>query len=390
MQQNKKRTTLTQAAGLLSLGLLLQVAFTYPLWMYEEWRVLPYIALISYLSLDWITFDYINVILLTVSLLVIMFAPQRRFWYLTFLVLIIILFIQDTARFQYSIYIFSVLLGFLYFQKKEKGYQQQLIQALQMGLIGIYFWAGFYQLTPNYTQFIFPELWGFNANIETPLIIAYLPALLALLTAIGLFFPTTRLSAIGIAIVYHGVQLYPYQTPLEGDSPLIWSYHLVTICLVFLLFKNEKQPIFHQSFTYLKTFPIVPYAFIFFGTLPFFQFTFPLHPSVKLQPSHTISTSTTFFFHRQDRFCLPSEVDDHLFTSSTDLVERKILRVYLQDWYATELGVTFLMNNEQQKNLLDELCSCLDYEHQGGFTIVRQDEWTMEESVQEIRCEDVR
>lgn len=388
MQQNTKRTTLSQAAGLLSLGLLLQVAFTYPVWMYDEWRVLPTIPLISYLSLDWIALDYLNIGLLIFTLIVIMFAPQRRNWYLVYIILICLFFIQDTARFQYSIYAFSALLAFLYFQQDK--HNEQLLQALQMGLIGIYFWAGFYHASPAYTQLLFPDIWWWVMPFEHVQMVAYLPAIFAFLVAIGLFFTKTRPWAIGIAFVYHGLQLSLHFPPNQYDYPITWVFHIVSICLVIVLFANERNPIFYQASAYLKSFPIVPYAFILFGTFPLFQFATPLHPTLFLQPSETIMSSTTHFFHRQDRFCLPPVTDEYLFTSSTDILGQKILRITMDNWSTSELGVPYLMNDFQQKSLLTKLCECLDYEHQGGFSIIRWDNWTLKESVEEIRCEDLR
>ena len=87
--QTVTKTTLHQAAGLLSLGLLLQVAFTYPLWMYKDWRVLPTVPLIADFPFDWCAFDYLNIALLILSLLGIMFAPTRRGWYFFFIIIIL-------------------------------------------------------------------------------------------------------------------------------------------------------------------------------------------------------------------------------------------------------------------------------------------------------------
>lgn len=386
MKRKTNRTHLSQAAGLLSLGLLLQIAFTYPLWMYDEWRNLPTIPLTNHLALEWFTFDFLNLLALMITLLVIMFAPHRKGWYIFFVILIIVLWLQDTARFQYPIYTFSVLLGLLYFNQEK--YETQLTQALQMALIGMYIWAGFYQIHPYYIDWLTTHDWWTLISFDPQNMLAYLPGILAILTAIGLFFSKTRLYAIGIALIYHAVQLGLYWTPNHAHHPSQWVFHIVMICLIFVLFRNHANAIFHATHQYLKTFPIVPYTFIIFGTLPFFQFAMPMHPTLALQPLVTKTATTTFFFHRQDRFCLPPEVEPYVFSKSTELINKKILHLQLNKWFTTELGVPYYMNLYQQKRLLRELCSCLDYEHQGGFSTVERNWWTLEESVVEMRCKE--
>ncbi|MFK7935448.1 MAG: hypothetical protein AB8G22_18175 [Saprospiraceae bacterium] len=386
MERKTNRTHLSQVAGLLSLGLLLQIVFTYPLWMYEEWRSLPTIPLTPYLSLAFLSFDFINLILLTVVLLIIMFAPQRKISYIVFIVLMVLMWLQDSARFLHPIYTFSVLLALLYFQQEK--YEKQLLQALQMAMIGIYFWAGIYQLHPYFIEWVTTKDWWTNVAVESFQVMAYSPGILAILTAFGLFFARTRLYTLGIAVLYHLLILGLHWSPETAYYPLQWIFHITSICLLFVLFRTDTKAIFHQSGNFIKTFPIVPYAFIIFGTVPFFQFSFDLHPTFALRPLSIQTSDVTFFFHRQDRFCLTPEIEPFVFTNSTGGNNQKILNLSLEKWYTTELGVPFYQNEQQRKVLLKELCSCLDYEHQGGFTVVERDLWQLEEVVIKLRCKE--
>ncbi|MEL7021656.1 MAG: hypothetical protein AAGK47_08610 [Bacteroidota bacterium] len=386
MKRKTNRSHISQVAGLLSLGLLLQIGCTYPLWMYEEWRTLPTIPIFEHWSLGIFAVDFLNLLAIIISLLVIMFSPQRRGWYVFFALLMLLFWLQDANRFQYPIYLFSLWLFSIYFYQKTR--ESQLVQAIQMGLIGTYFWRGFYQIHPYYIDWLTTQRWWDWLQL-TPTAgqcAAYFPGALSVVIALGLFFSATRLYVLGLAVLYHSIELAMHWSPVVAHHPAQWVFHTVMICLLFVLFRYHLRPIFSDSYRHLKTFPIVPYAFIIFGAVPFFQFLFPLHPTLALQPATTRITATAFFFHRQDRFCLPAEVEPYVFSKTTDTTNKKILYVQLHDWFVTELGVPYTLYAQREEALLKSLCQCLDYEHQGGFSVVKRDWWQLQEEIIEIRC----
>lgn len=379
--QQTKRTTLYQAAGLLSLGLLLQIAISYPLWFYNDMRVFPTLPI---MSLDFLAFDLLNFILLSIILLGIMFLPHQRLFYLLFTVLIIVLLIQDTLRFQLPFVVFSFMLVLLYFNNQER--EQQLVQALGFILIGTYFWAGIHQLTPFYIYNTFPNQFPFSGLAEGLLFIAYIPSILALLTSITLFIPKFRKIGLGLATAYHVIQLILHLPFTHWENIVLWIWHITTICLIFLFFTNSKTPVFAGFFTHLKTFPIIAYVFLIFGILPIFHLFVPFHDTLALNGYTSNSTKHTFYFHEKDRYCLPLEVEQYIFSNTTDTEERKIQRIELNDWVQQEFGVSIGHSSSNLSAITNRLCSCLQIPRRAGVELVKIDRWTLEEIPFTVKC----
>lgn len=229
---------------LIILALLSSIALSWALWFWEH--SFPKIVLFSQLQAPaW--FDLSVVLLLSLSAVMLLFIYSSSALYLLFSLTLIIAVAMDLNRLQvWSSVFFYFLLAVAVFPriKRHQMKAEQLLVALQVMLLGAYFWIGVNKMNPNFFTTVLPYVTAplqhqFTSFIYFEELSYPIPFLQVLIIPILIWKKSRNLGVIAMAL-FHVMIILLVGIFSYNENSVIIPLNLFFIGALFLLFFKHR------------------------------------------------------------------------------------------------------------------------------------------------------
>lgn len=256
--------------------MLLTISITYPLWQAD--RLFPLVPLFSFIPTFPAPVDTLLFVGQIILLLAIIIIPRLRLFSWLYVVLFVILAIEDQNRLQpfFYQYVFTLFFIGLYDSYKEQG-RHFILNSLRILLIGTYVWAGLQKLNTYFIDGVFPYL--LEAFITVPVhwdqslikFIALIIPFTEIAIGVGFMLNKYKKWAVLLALVTHMIALLILGPWGHAYGQQVWPWNVVMIILCFLLFWTDGQVSYHTLIAASRSWGI-RIALLFFGFMPILNF----------------------------------------------------------------------------------------------------------------------
>lgn len=214
-------------------SLLACVLISYPLWLND--RTIPLVPVVEWLVLiGWTHHVFIGA---WGSLFIfLMVYPAKKGPLILFLILSIVLALQDQLRWQPWFYQFLLLLLFYCLYASDRISKKELLSIFRVCLVGIYAWSGIHKFNAAFVYEYLPDVIGFEVGM-----IGYAIPVLETILAIGLLFARTRYTAVTGVLLMHFLILMNVLFGSMHHNLVIIPWNLAMMYLVYLLFWNREN-----------------------------------------------------------------------------------------------------------------------------------------------------
>jgi hypothetical protein len=223
------------------LGLLSMVLMTFPLWQVD--RIFPMSPLVHFPQI--FKQNAFMFFLFFIGLLVLLLFTNNQYIFISFLLLLVFLILQDINRLQTWTYIYVLLLLPLLIYKDEI----KAVDVVQLILIGVYLWSGLNKFNQNFIdetgQKIFTEIFRLNVQDAKKIeLVAYIIPITQVVLSIGLIFKSTRRFSVMATIVMHLIICCVFLPLVHSDNMEIIPWNISMIFLVFFSFYKYEDDLF--------------------------------------------------------------------------------------------------------------------------------------------------
>ncbi|UTW62036.1 hypothetical protein KFE98_18800 [bacterium SCSIO 12741] len=306
------------AKRVILIGIISCAALCLPLWLNS--RSLPLIPLLEGMLVLRTPFDQILLGLTTLAGLLAIVWPKKSWPGLLFLAGVMGLMIQDWNRMQPWMFHFVMLLVILQsLPGKYKHYlpAKPVLAAVQLGVIGLYFWSGWYKLNDGYSEKIVPyvvypiynQWWMAHPFIHRIVFrMALLAPYLEMATAIALLIPRTRTVAVLLGTTLHLGILYLLGPLGHNTNAVIWPWNIVLIPLLFLLFFKQKDFGLNRHLFRIQWVGLIALAFVL--VIPALNMTGRYNKSLSFELYSGTNYTRHLQFHKSDVKHLPNHLEN--------------------------------------------------------------------------------
>lgn len=350
-----KRERIDTITVITSLCCLVFLFFSQTLWMREE-RILGLSPIIRQLLRIPAWTDLYIFVVVAFSALTLFLKPQQKAWAIIFPVVFLYWILQDTWRWQPYSYMYAFTLLTIFFNSlNPKLTAQEQLAPLKIMVIGVYFWAGFGKINPDFYQRIFP--WFLSAFIENKTVLnvlSHVTPFFELSIGVLLLFPPLRLLALGMAAAMLFVVLTCLGPFGHNWNIAVWPWNVYLFVTTLACFLPGIPLTWRSELRSAKT-PLCLASFVLFCFLPLLgQFGWwGALPSFKLY-SGNIPVSDVILDPREKDLKLPKDLQV--------LVDQN--RIDLQNWSIYEFNITTTPTTPGYKMHIDGargICKYLQY-----------------------------
>ncbi len=262
---------------LTALACLISVAISYKLWTSD--RQFPLSPIFDFVPNLNFPFDYVLLSILICLLLLILLMRNPQKFIIAFLILSLIISIQDMNRWQpwfYQYLSMFFILSFLNYRYTTIKKQNAILTIIKLMIASIYFWSGLQKLNPNFIADTFPWLMKpFHIKeINNFQYIAKSFPIIECLSGLLLLHNKTKKIATIIICLMHLFILYVIGPIGHNYNPVVWFWNIAMVGFCYILFFNKTTFSFNDFRTALK-YHFIKIIFILFCLMPqlnFFNF----------------------------------------------------------------------------------------------------------------------
>ena len=278
LKKNSIEYRLKVICNTISISFIIGIVLSFKLWISNRFfPLLPIFDIIPKLKSP---FDFILIVTLILALTASLIIKKRRVYIIIFSLLFLLL-IQDQMRWQPWVYIYTLMLvPFLFRSGREiKGNTNlQIINYLQIIIIGIYFWSGIHKLNPNFIEFTFENVLTDFFKIKDSELISnlknwgYSIPIFEIFIGLALVVPRLRNVGIVLAIITHFFILLYLSSSGTSHNFIVYPWNTAMTIFVIFLFYGTNNKVFVWPLEKLKmrilNFSIV----LLIGVLPILNF----------------------------------------------------------------------------------------------------------------------
>ena len=263
---------------IIAIACLISMLLSYKLWLNE--RTFPLSPVSDYLPIIKHPVDYILLGIVFILLLCICIFRKPQKIIITFLIITFIIALFDQNRWQpwfYQYLMMFFVLSFFNYRCEDIKHANAIITIFKIMTGAIYFWSGIQKLNPNFVNDTFPWLMepftnhlGANSITHFKLLGRAFP-LIEAGVGIALFIKPVQKTAVVLISLMHLFILFVVGPLGHNYNPVIWPWNLAMICIVFVLFFNNKN----FDLDYLRNmfrYHSLKIATILFVLMPLFNF----------------------------------------------------------------------------------------------------------------------
>lgn len=231
----------------------------------------------------------------------------------------------------------------------------QFSNLLRILTVFIYFWSGFHKINPNFFEYAWPYLAEglLGSKIEGTIWmqLGYAVPVIESGLAMALFFPKSRKWAVLLLITMHLGILVSIGPTGQNWNLVVWPWNAIMIANLYFLFAKEKSwmPVIKvQKWWYSNLVILV------FGLLPCLHI-FHLWPPYLSWSIYSMKQSELLITVDKEGFdCLPKELQN----AKAEPGEGGLMTYYLLDWSTKSLKTPHFPHSLVYDAVSKELCNC--------------------------------
>lgn len=368
---------------LLLLGLLAQLALSYPLW-FRPVGVLNYLPVFSFISQFWIN---ISIVLFPFFILAILLnlyiGPQRRL-----LVVLMatagLLVLGNIHRLQVWFYFYLICFSIFLFITEKK--MEVRIWLLRCVFIMIYCWSGIHKLNIHFANDIFPWIlertflseWAMNPRH------ALIAGLAELSIGIGLaMIWSRRIAVIALSIFHLGI-LYVLGPMGHHWNMVVWPWNVLMPVLGVLLFYSTPHYSFSQQLSFFINNATSWVMFFLVGLLPAFNYFKVTPEQLSFKMYAGTHPEIVFYYADADKSLFKNikTIGDPIVTGTSSTH-----RIQLDDVTFAEFGTPLFITKRVAKKTGKSLCECLSRPDLGGILYLEVNAWEADFQMEDLPCD---
>jgi hypothetical protein len=322
-----------------AIACLISMLLSFNIWMNE--RSFPTSPIFDFLPTIFHPIDYIIIVLVFITLILIAIVRNPQKLIVLFLVVGLILLVFDLNRWQpwfYQYYLMFFLFSFFNYRCDDTKQQVAIISIIKIMIAAIYFWSGLHKFNPNFIADTFPWLMepitdqlGENSLSHFKMLGYAFPIIESVSGIFLLINPIKKLGMI-LIISMHVFILIVIGPLGHNYNPVVWPWNIAMIAFSLILFNNEqdfKAIDFRNMFRY-HSIKIVFVLFILMPQLNFFN-KWDSYLSHNLYSGNT--SSGDLYFSKETKECLPNSIQKYAVISDHEYV------IAIKYWCMQETGV---------------------------------------------------